>query len=371
MNSKCSKPTIVTCFSSCNDPRTHRIEHSLENIIVITLLGVLSGEEGWEGYVELAQEREDWLKTFLKLPNGIPSPDTVRRVIERINPQEFLNCFIAWAESINTRLAGQICIDGKTLKKATYKGGVLHLVSAWAESNRLVLGSISSLSKGKEIPSIEKLLDVLVFKKGDIVSIDAIGCQTNIVEKIRSQKADYVIAVKANQGSLYDELLNFFLQAEQAPTYAPVDIQDLERKGHGRIDCNKIWKTADIKWLPQVGDWKGLKSLVMVHRQYSNSKGELKEERRFYISSLDVSPEMFANLIRRHWSIENEYHWHLDVTFKEDDSKIGAVANANLRVMRTIALNLLRNEGTPKKSLKSKMRKCCRSDAFLASVLML
>jgi len=353
----------------CKDPRKHRIQHELTDIIVVVVLGTLCGEEGWEGFVDWAYSKEPFLRTFLPLKNGIPCPDTLRRVIERLNPESFLQAFIAWATEVSKRFPGQICIDGKTLAGTIHEGGALHLVSAWCEVNQMVLGSVSAGSeKGKEIPAIKELLDTLILREGDVITIDAIGCQRDIVSKIIDQGADYVIALKKNQSMLWEEVNNYFSQAYEAREYAPCEIHSYDEE-RSRKDVHEVWVTDELDWLTGAEKWVGLKSFVMVRRNWVEKDKE-KSEIRYYISSLQESSEKLARLVRRHWSIENEYHWHLDVTFNEDDSQISQEANKNLRIARDIALKILRGEKTFKRGLKSKMRQCLRSEAYLHKVLL-
>lgn len=360
---------ILSHFSVCEDPRKHRIQHNLIDIIVIVVLATLCGEEGWEGICDWASDQINFLKEFLELPSDIPCPDTFRRVIERLDPDRFLEAFLAWGQELEKRQPGQICIDGKTLKKALDEKGALHLVSAFAAENGLTLGCKDANGKGKEIPAIKELLEMLVLKRGDIITIDAIGCQKEIVEQIRQQKSDYLIALKRNQGTLWAEADNFFKQAIEAEAYAPVDTAKISRSGHGRSDTQKIWVTQELSWLNSASKWKGLTSLICVQREWL-SKDEVKSEVRYYISSAKKTPETFGEIIRRHWSIENEYHWHLDVTFKEDDSAISARSNKILRTARTIALQMLKAEPTKGLSLARKKRRCHRSTEFLKKVLL-
>lgn len=355
-------------FNSSLDPRTRPVHYPLNEIILIVFLSVLCGEEGWEAMAEWAEDKQELLQTFLPFDNGIPSPDTFRRVIERLDPQAFMQCFMNWAHEFTVRINQQIAIDGKTLRHALDEGGPLHLVTAWSEANRLVLGSVKTASKTNEITAIKELLNIITLKENDIVSIDAIGCQKEIVSSIQNQKADYVIAVKKNQYNLAGEIENFFNQALEAPGYAPCEQWHRQEIGHGRSESYGIWTCNELDWLPQLGDWAGLKSIIMVIRKM-RIDGQEKEERRYYISSLIESPERYDAIIRRHWSIENELHWHLDVTFGEDDSQIGAEANENLRVARMMALDMLKKEKTFKMGLKAKMRKCVRSDDYLKKVI--
>ncbi len=355
-------------FSICEDPCKHRIRHKLIDIIAIVVLATLCGEEGWEDIHDWAIDRIDFLKEFLELTYAIPSPDTFRRVIERIKPEQFLEAFLSWTEELRERKPGQISIDGKTLRKARDARGSLHLVSAFAVENGLTIGCKDAGGKGKEIAAIKELLNDLNLKVNDVVTIDAIGCQKEIAFQIKNQKADYLIALKRNQGLLYDETENFFIQAFDAEEYAPVKTAIMIQNGHGRKDTQKIWVAQDVEWLDARHEWKGLRRLVCVQREWSTN-GDRKTEKRFYISSADKTAEEFGFLIKRHWSIENEYHWHLDVNFKEDDSEIAARSNKILRLARTIALQLLKAEPTQGMSVARKKKRCQRSISFLKSVL--
>ncbi len=363
------KYRILSHFSSCKDPRKHRIRHNLIDIIVIVVLATLCGEEGWEGIHDWASDQVDFLGEFLDLQSGIPCPDTIRRVVERLDPDRFLEAFLTWAQELETRKPGQICIDGKTLKKAMDEKGALHLVSAFAAENGLTLGCKDANGKGKEIPTIKELLNTLVLKPGDIITIDAIGCQKEIVDQIKEQKGDYLIALKKNQYTLWSEVENFFRQAFECEEYAPVEKSLRWSSQHGREDAQMIWITRELDWLEPRAEWKGLKSLICVQRDWS-VKGEKKSETRYYISSSERTATEFGELVRRHWSIENEYHWHLDVTFREDDSEISARSNKILRTARTIALQLLKAETTKGLSLARKKRRCHRSTDFLRQVLL-
>ena len=361
---------ILTHFSTCSDPRTRPVRYPLIEIILLVVLSTLCGEEGWEAFEEWGKDKLPFLRTFLPFENGIPCPDTIRRVMERLKSEEFLNAFTSWATELNERVSGQLCIDGKALRGASKKKSPLHIVTAWSEANRIVLGSVTVPSKSNEIPATEELLKLLVLKEGDIVSMDAMGCQKSIVEAIRKQKANYLIALKKNQQNFSGEVENYFNQVLEAPEYASCSDCTLKKQGHGRQDKQEVWISKDIEWLPQRKDWKGLQSLILVYRHWEE-KGEKHSEKRYYISSLkEASPEDFAKMIRRHWSIENELHWHLDVTFNEDKSQIGAAANKNLRVARMLALDMLRSEKSNKRGLKAKARRCHRSDDYLKKVLL-
>lgn len=360
---------ILNHFSICRDPRKCRIQHDLMDIIVIVILATLCGEEGWDDFHYWAEDREDFLREFLKLENGIPSPDTLRRVIERINPDRFLEAFLAWGNEISQRLPGQICIDGKSLKKAMNEKGSLHLVSAFCTENRMVLGSVDAGSKGKEIAAIKELLGSLTLKQGDTVTIDAIGCQKGVVSDIRKRKADYMIALKKNQGKLFDEAENFFNQAIENEEYAPCVIHKTEERSRDRREEHEVWVTEELDWLDVQTEWQDLRQLILVRRTREQN-GKISVEKRYYIASGANSAEKLGELARGHWAIENKYHWHLDVTFREDASQIGAASNRNLRVARNIALQMLKAKPVKGMSYRRQMKKCARSDAKLREFLL-
>ncbi len=366
---KTNSASLMNIFDSCPDPRKCRIKHHLTDVIAIVVFGTICGEDSWDGLEDWAIDKRALLDQYLSLKQGVPSADTLRRVMERLDPKAFLQAFIFWSEELTKRLPGQICIDGKSFNSCNKGKGNLHLVNAWCEQNRITLGSIASEKKGKEIPCIKELLDNLSLMPGDIISIDAIGCQKELVKKIQSKKADYLIALKANQGKLRDEVENFFNQAQSAPKYAPCECFTYNEKKKSREDTHEIWVSRELDWLPQKKEWKALNSIIMVKRCWL-SKGKKKEEIRYYISSLLEGAEKLGSRIRRHWSIENEYHWHLDVSFGEEASLISSKANRNLRVAREIALKFLRRESSKKMGLKRKMRRCARSDDYFKKVLL-
>ena len=360
---------ILTHFSICRDPRKCRIQHDLMDIIVIVVLATLCGEEGWDDFHEWAEEREDFLREFLRLENGIPSADTLRRVVERINPERFLEAFLAWGTEVTERLPGQICIDGKSLKKALDEKGALHLVSAFCTENRMVLGSVNAGGKGKEIPAIKELLNSLTLRQGDTITIDAIGCQKEIVKDIRKQNADYLIALKKNQGKLLDEAENFFDQALDSEEYAPCTVYKTMEKVRGREEEHEVWVTEDLDWLDIRHQWKDMTQLILVKR-IRKQNGKTTVEKRYYISSGRNTASKIGDMVRRHWAIENKYHWHLDVTFGEDASQIGAASNRNLRIARNIALQILKTRPIKGMSYRRQMKKCYRSDTYLRELLL-
>lgn len=365
-----SQPRILNHFSHCKDPRVRPVTYPLQEIILTVVLATICGEEGWEAIAEWATDKLSLLRTFLEFEQGIPSPDTFRRVIERINPKEFLSSFVEWTQEFEKRSEGQICIDGKVLKRAMENGKPINIVSAWCEDNRVILGAVRTACKSNEITAIPELLDSLVLSEGDTITIDAIGCQKEIVSKIQSFNANYVIALKRNQQLLWAEIDNFFTQAVDSEEYAPCKKTKSFSDKRGRDDSQEVWISKQLDWLPQKKQWKGLNTIIMVRRSWKE-KEKHKEEKRYYISSLsNIDPKDFSQIIRRHWSIENEFHWHLDVTFREDDSCISGTANENLRVARMVGLKLLKSETSFKKGLKAKSRKCVRSNDYLRKVLL-
>lgn len=360
---------MIHYFSICEDPRKHRIRHNLIDIILITILAVVCGEEGWESFHEWAKDKRDYLRQYLMLEHGIPSPDTIRRVIERLNPQQFLTAFTSWTQELGERVPGQICIDGKAMRGVGDKSNPFRLVSAWCEDNQMLLGMSKVGSKSNEIIGIYDILDTLLLKPGDLITIDAMGCQSKIVTKIAEQKADYLIAVKQNQLGLWEEISNYFDQAIMMPEQAECDGVSKTNSAHGRKECHHVWATSNLDWLPQLEKWCNLKSIVCVYRRWTEKKNK-KEEKRYYITSLEANAELLHERIRRHWSVENEFHWHLDVAFNEDRSQISAEANKNLIIARVMALQLLKAETTCKMGIKAKMRKCVRSEEYLHQVLL-
>lgn len=376
--STANRARIVEHFSICKDYRTRPVSYPMIEIIVLVVLATVCGEEGWEGYVEFGEDKLNHLRKFLPFENGIPSPDTVRRVIERINPKEFRKAFVAWATDLKERTSEHICIDGKTLRKSMTEKGPLHIVSAWSKENRLVLEctktSVSESGKTKktnEIKAMEELLDLLVLKEGDVITIDAIGCQKAIAAKIRAQKADYILALKGNHPKLLAETENFFTQALEAPEFAPMIAFGSRTLGRGRNDIREVFVTTEIDWLPEKlkNEWVDLRSIAMIVRTWKKG-GKEHVQKRYYISSLKNSLEKIGEYTQGHWSIENELHWQLDVTFGEDDSQISPTANENLRVAREISLQMLKKETTYEKGLRAKMRHCLRSEEYFELVLL-
>lgn len=368
--------TLFEHLSTINDPRIERTKwHKLTDILVIAVCATICGAESFPDIEEFGKEREEWLRTFLELENGIPSHDTFRRVFILIKGQEFQRAFLNWIEDVRDLTNKEIIgIDGKQLKgsrkKSQKRNEGLRMVSAWATKNRLVLGQLKSDEKSNEIRAIPELLRLLSLK-GCIVTIDAMGCQKEIVKQIVSQEADYVISLKGNQGNLHKDVAEYFTWAEKIK-FRDIEFDYFEtvEKGHGRIETRRCFVTEDIDWLKEKADWAALKSIVMVEaiREMKGKKRSL--EKRYFISSLKANAKESLRAVRSHWQIENQLHWVLDVAFSEDACQIKAENGAaNVAVLRHIALNLLNQEKSYKRGIKAKQFKCALSQDYLLKVL--
>ena len=363
-------------FNDITDPRSSKnSQHLLIEMIIITICAVICGADGWEDIVTFAKEREVWLRKYLTLPYGIPCDDTFRRVFSRLNPEELQSCFRRWVRAV-FRFTGKqvVAIDGKSLRRSFEDGkdknkGMLHMVSAWAAENELVLGQVKTSEKSNEITAIPELLNLLAIE-GCIVTIDAIGCQKKIAEQIFNQKADYVLAVKENQKTLYDSLCKTFQQAKtlqfQNMVYDQCEEVDA---GHGRIETRKCI-VLPLMYLHHFKlKWKGLQSLILIESQ-REINGHIESEQRYYISSIPLNANLIMTSIRQHWGIENRLHWVLDVVFREDDSRIRKDYGAeNFAVIRHIALNLLKQEKSNKFSLKRKIYMATLGTEYLEKIL--
>jgi len=356
-------------FAVIPDPRTgNRKAHKLIDIITIAIIATLCGEDDWVGIEEFGLAREEWFRQFLELPHGIPSHDTFGRVFSLISPEAFEQAFLSWTQDICRLTEGTIiAIDGKTARRShdqTNGQKPLHLVSAWASENGMVLAQRKVDEKSNEIVAIPKLLDDLMIK-GCIVTIDAIGCQKEIVHKIREKQADYAIAVKGNQKTLHDDIRTFFNDAQSREfrdiphTYAKT-----VEKGHGRVEIRRYWLSpASCALLPDHG-WSDLNGVGMVEAE-RHLDGKVTVERRYYITSLTDNIHEFARAVRAHWGIENGLHWVLDMTFREDELRIRKRnAAQNAAILRRLALNLLKQDQSAKKSLCLKRKYCSWKDDY-------
>lgn len=356
-------------FSQLEDPRSHINKlHKLEDILLIGIISVICAADTWKNMETYAKAKEDFLKTFLDLPHGIPSDDTFNRVFSSIDSDQFERCFVKWvSELVNLTQGEVIPIDGKTIKGAKSKGkkSPFHMVSAWASTNNMVLGQVKVSEKSNEITAIPRLLEILTLK-GCIVTIDAMGCQQEIADKIIDCDADYVLAVKENQKQLYQDIQDEFRFGKYIQVHLSEDFD------HGRIETRKCSVITDFKFIEDTNKWTELKTIIKIEstREFKNSDKPTQTATRYYISSLIAKPEDFQKIIRSHWHIENKLHWTLDVAFSEDASRkrIGNAAQ-NFSVLMKIALNLLKNEKSEKQGIKGKRLKAAYDNEYLIKLL--
>jgi predicted transposase YbfD/YdcC len=370
------KRTLLVIFEGLPDPRVARTRvHLLEEVLAIIILAVIAGSDGWDEVVDWAEFRIGWLQTFLTLPAGIPSADTFRRIFCSLDPSKFAACF----ERMVAELAGnivdqQVAIDGKTMRRtfARDRGQrPLHMVSAWVAERGVHLGQIATEAKSNEITAIPALLE-MIDVRGATVSIDAEGCQKKIAEKIVDGGANYLLALKGNQPLLHAEVIAYFEHARHDRTLdaTPLAFDETVDKDHGRLETRRAWCTADITWLDERTKWKGLRTLAMIERQREIGENTSVEQ-AYYLSTLAPDAALVNRLARRHWSVENELHWVLDMTFDEDHSRIrDRNAATNLALLRKLALALLKRErSNPKKSIVMKRRRAGWDNDYLFTVL--
>lgn len=367
--------SLIEHFSTIDDPRIDRSKlHKLIDILVIAICATICGAEGWEDFELFGNCKLDWFKSFLELPHGIPSPDTFRRVFARLDPQQFQQAFLGWVRSVTRLTNGEVvAIDGKQLRRSHDSAAgksAIQMVSAWAEEHRLVLGQVRVDEKSNEITAIPELLRVLEIA-GCIVTTDALGCQTDIAAAIIDKQADYVLAVKGNQGNLFEDVIGYFdwalTEGGKQTSYTMDETVDGD---HGRVEVRRCYATDDIAWLRRKGEWKGIGSIAMIESQRSVAGQEASRERRYYISSLEADAKEMNRVIRSHWSIENSLHWVLDIAFREDDSRIRKDHGPeNMAMLRHIALNLLKQDQSIKVGIKSKRKNAGWNERYLLKVL--
>lgn len=368
------KVALLEHFATLPDPRIARHRwHKLSDILVITVCAVLCGAESYPAIEDFGQEREEWLRQFLELPEGIPSHDTFTRVLQLLDPVEFQGCFLRWMQAVAEVTAGEVvAIDGKVLRRSFAKGTgkrAIHMVSAWASENGVVLGQRKVDTKSNEITAIPELLDLLALK-GCIVTIDAMGCQRTIARKIVEHGADYVLALKGNQPTLEQVVEHFFVSGPEAEAHrTSSEYHEQTEQGHGRVETRCAWISAELAPEVHAAQWPGLRSIGMVQATRTEA-GDTSVEHRFYLTSLPPDAEQFAQAVRKHWGIENQLHWSLDVTFHEDQSRLRTGHGAeNFAVVRHLALNLLRQEPSAK-SLPRKRLACALNPDYLLKVLL-
>ena len=371
MDQKLQESSIMASFSILPDPRKPRNQlYSLFDLISTAILATFCAADDYYSISLWTKTNLDWLQSIGICSNGAPSHDTYCRFFRYLSPNAFRECFMEWTRQLSDSIKGVVAIDGKTLRGSKDKDLLpIHIVSAYSNDNNLILGQLKASEKSGELETIQKLLEILDIK-GAIVTIDAAGCHKVVVEQICNKGGDYVIALKGNQGNLHAEVKNYFTQAlEVTPGEADCDYFIAEEKARGNLEKREVWACSSLNWLPQKSDWKGLKSIACV--RYSKEKeGKVTTEKRYYISSLEENAEKFGKAIRNHWSVENKLHWQLDVTFREDLSRVRKGNGAeNLSVVRRATLNLLKKDTVTKVGIKNKRLKAGWDRDYLLSLI--
>ncbi len=365
---------LLSHFISIQDPRLIA-KHKFSDILVLAICATLCGAEHWTEVETFGKFREEWLSSFLELPNGIPSHDTFSRVFSLLNPRRFEECFLNWMQEVLQELREkeglfekQVVIDGKALRGTSKKkSSMIQTLNAWGRSTGLILGQ-RVIEKGtNEITALPDFLKELQLK-GSLVTLDAMGCQKKLVGEIAEQEADYIIALKKNQPSMYSQVEAYF-QEQTELDFADLDSFSTSEKGHGRTERRFYWMTDQLDWLKGREEWEELRSVGFVLSERER-KGKTTTEVRFFLSSLDSDVENFARSVRGHWEIENKLHWVLDVIFREDDCRIRTGYGAeNFALLRKIALNLLRQDDHKFKSIKGRRKMAGWSTDYLLKLL--
>jgi predicted transposase YbfD/YdcC len=363
--------SIMLSFSVLPDPRKSRNQtYSLFDIITVTILAVLCGADDWVEISFWGEANLAWLQERGICSHGMPSHDTFSRFFRFVNPEAFEKCFISWTQRIAKVVGGVIALDGKTIcNSGSGYERAIHLVSAFSVENDIVLGQLATEAKSNEITAFPLLIELLDLKDA-IVTIDAAGCQKGIASQIRDKGADYVLALKGNQGSLHAEVENFFSQALQVlPEEAGCDRYINEEKSRGRLEIREVWVTNQLDWLPQKDEWKDLNSIVCL-RSKRVVKDKETVELRYYISSLQGDAWKVGHAIRSHWSVENKLHWQLDVSYGEDDCKVRKDNGPeNFSLIRRATLNLLKADKKTKAGIKNKRSKAGWDKDYMLSIL--
>jgi predicted transposase YbfD/YdcC len=364
---------IVETFSGLEDPRIERTKrHSLINVLVMALCGSICGAEGWDELVDFCEARRKWFETFLEMPSGIPSADTIRRVFERLDPKPFQECFTRFVSALARDLSGEVvAIDGKTLRGLVEKAGKetqLHLVHVWATSQKLLLAQQAVNGASGEMGAIPKLLKLLDLE-GAVITTDANSCTAPVTRAIIESKADYVLAVKGNRGRFYDHVVRAFTEQDHfvGRTHGQAE------EGHGRKETRivSVFEPHDWPWKTKKnGEWAGLRTAVRIERTRQLNGGETNSETHYFVSSLPPDAKRIAKAIRAHWDIENGLHWLLDVAFEDDNRKVRNAKSAeNLAIIARMAFTLVKRDPTRKRGVATSRKKAGWDTDYLAQVL--
>ena len=365
---------LAACFAGLPDPReTPRCAHGLIDVLVIAVCAVIACAESWEDIELYGRSKQAWLSTFLDLPNGIPSHDTFRRVFMLIDPDAFEACFAKWAQSLAAGVEREVvAIDGKTVRRSgsrRHGHGPLHLVSAWASDQGLVLGQREVDGKSNEIAAIPELLDTLHLE-GAIVTLDAMGCQKEIAARIRAKGADYLLVLKANHGRAFEAVREHFARTCLGRGSGERPVFDAFDEGHGRLVRRRVFASpaGELEFL---SGWPKLTTVLAVETiRGVTGTGKVEAEIRYFLTSCGDAPAVLAQAIRRHWSVENALHWVLDVTFREDDSRVrDRTAARNLALLRKIALNLVTRDRGSQASLRGRRKKAAWNDNYMLQII--
>ena len=363
---------FLESFEALDDPRQRaKVLYPLDEILLLVLLGVVAGCECWVEIARFGEKKLDLLRRFRPFTDGTPSHDQLGDIFASLDAEQFQGCFIAWVAGLTGLSADIIAIDGKTLRRSYQEAGAkapIHMISAWSCRQNLVLGQTKVANKSNEITAIPHLLDALTVK-GATVTIDAMGCQREIAAKIIAKEADYVLALKGNQGTLRDDVELVFTE-QKACEYADivVDRHETVEKSHGRIETRTVIATSDIAWLTAAHKWPSLKSVVMVESR-RESADKCEREFRFYISSLEPDAQRLGDAVRCHWGVENGLHWVMDMVFRDDECRIRKHnAPANFATIKHMASNLLRR-APGKDSMRVKRKVAAWDDDYLVDLV--
>lgn len=366
---------LAACFAGLSDPReTSRCDHQLVDVLAIAVCAVVACAESWEDIELYGRSKRAWLETFLALPNGIPSHDTFRRVFMLIDPDAFEACFTRWAQSLADGIEREVvALDGKTVRRSgsrRHGHGPLHLVSAWASGRGLALGQRAVDGKSNEIAAVPELLDTLQLE-GCIVTLDAMGCQKAIAERIRARGADYLLVLKANHGRAFEAVREHFERTCFGLGSGGRPVFDAFEESHGRLVRRRVFLSAAIEGLEALTGWPDLHAVLAVETIRSiTGTYEVEAETRYFLTSCGDDAAVLARAIRRHWSVENALHWVLDVTFREDDSRVrDRTAGRNLALLRKIALNLVARDRGSRASLRGRRKKAAWSDDYMLQLI--